>query len=294
MKNVFLLSFVLIAGFAFGQAGVAKKTSSGRGYLEYLPDDYDPEKTYHCIISLHSSGKGGTGSPSDLNKLRTECLPYYLEGNEGGLELPYIVLAPQQSASKNGYQGQNGSRGLVIPFIEEVRQVYHIDKIILTGFSMGGDGALWTGGSSDNINNDIYAAIAVAPANTNFNTGKACGTRKIPVKIFWGPSDSYYTSNTIIAHAQVVNGYLKAYYDIQKVVLASGTHSKSTWEKVYKADANNLNGQSIYDWIESILPPGPPEEPDPGIYINGQFVGTLADTVNFCNATVNIVPEPEP
>lgn len=275
MKKLILLFFA-IASFG-ASAQTAKRTPSNIGYLEYLPD----KPTNRVIIYLHGSGAGGTGSAADLKKVEGQGLPWCMVDHYTGstktwtgLDIPFIVLAPQQAANKNGYVG---NPGLCVKFIQELIPIYGATDIFITGFSMGADGAWYT--VAKDSTGTVRGIVPVAPANTDYKIGKAVGQKGIPVRVFWGANDNYYKSGTIIPHYQAPNGYKAGGgIDINVTVYPVGGHDAATWRQAY-------GDLTLYAWMSSLCQSLPvPEEP--GIYIDGKFAG--ADSVNFCNSLITI------
>lgn len=251
-------------------AQTAKRTPSGIGYLEYLPD----KPSTAVVIYLHGSGSGGTGSASDLNKIKGQGLPWCLQN---GLKIPFIALAPQQSASKNGYVG---NPGLCVKFIQEVILLYKATDIFITGFSMGGDGSWYTAAKDSTF--VVRGIVPVAPANTDYKIGKAVGVKGLPVRVFWGKNDSYYKSLKIIPHYQAPNGYKAGGgEDINVRVFEVGGHDSATWKQVYQ-------DPELYVWMASLCQ-SIPVPLEPGIYIDGVLMGS--DSVEFCNSLITVVPE---
>jgi hypothetical protein len=89
----------------------ARMTSGGTGYLEYLPAGYaaNPTKKYPAIIFLHGAGETGSGSPADLEKVKSNGPPKLIQaGNNmcftvNGQQECFIVLSPQLSPGAGGW-----------------------------------------------------------------------------------------------------------------------------------------------------------------------------------------------
>ena len=81
----------------------AKITSSGIGYLEYLPQDYNKNTSdYPIVIFLHGIGEKGTTSTdpatllSSVQKVANAGLPKYVKY---GTQYPFILISPQLKSS---------------------------------------------------------------------------------------------------------------------------------------------------------------------------------------------------
>ena len=232
MKKLSIL-FLFISSVAFGQQ--AFRTLSGTGYV-YYPSE---TKTTRAVIYLHGSGEVGSGSDSDLNKVRNQGLCWYVgQGNK----IPFHVFAPQQAVGKSGY-----SDGLVLKFINDIRKQYGITDFLLTGFSMGADGSAWT--AANDTTGLIRGIVCVAPTNTGYQTAVKLGKKKMPVLIYWGANDSWKNSGRTIPYTQFPTGYKDGSgIKLEPTVFPTGGHDSGTWKQVY----TNLN---LYTWMASLCLP---------------------------------------
>ena len=105
-------------------------------FLLYLPEEYDPEQLWPLIIYLHGAGSRG----DDIERIRQES---FLSDVGRTLQLPAIVVAPQ---APTGTVWDNRIPTLEA-LLDAIETTYPIDtnRIILTGFSMGGFGT-WAWG----------------------------------------------------------------------------------------------------------------------------------------------------
>jgi len=102
-----------------------------RGFIEYLPKNYNSRNNWPVIIWHHGLGSDGNGSSSALNKLLNQHIMGYVNSND----IPFIVLSPQGS---NGYFGG----GRMEAFYDWVRKeyqnksdpdAYHIEVLSASG-----------------------------------------------------------------------------------------------------------------------------------------------------------------
>lgn len=126
-------------------SGVSKKADvSGMagvgGYVEYLPDNYDPGTTYPVIVWLHGQGEAGSGSDSDLDQVYNSGIMNWLKTND----VPFIVLAPQ---TNSGFWGGNPNTRTYEffdyafnPTDGVYKDVIDTDSMHLIGYSAGGFG----------------------------------------------------------------------------------------------------------------------------------------------------------
>src|SRR5688500_138606 len=101
MKLKFISILAVIIGFSFQNSNAqqtAKITSSGIGYLEYLPQDYNSNSNdYPIVIFLHGIGERGTTSTdpntlkSSVQKVANVGLAKYVKY---GKQYPFILISP--------------------------------------------------------------------------------------------------------------------------------------------------------------------------------------------------------
>lgn len=107
-------------------------------YLLFLPRDSSAvqNEKFPLIISLHGIGERG----DELWKVKTDGLPKILDGNDN---FPFIVISPQCPVNTEWYYN-DGIQKKVDKFIDSAIARYSVDtdRIYLTGYSMGGIGAI--------------------------------------------------------------------------------------------------------------------------------------------------------
>src|SRR5690606_18577110 len=142
----------------------AKVTSSGIGYLEYLPKGYNSNSNkYPVVISLHGIKEKGTSSTdrnkvlADLPKVDNVGLPKYVAQ---GQQYPFILISPQLKSNQGNWSGS-----YVMQVLNHVKKQLRIDdrRIYLTGLSLGGFGVWKAAGDYP----DVFAAIAPICAGGN-------------------------------------------------------------------------------------------------------------------------------
>lgn len=111
-------------------------------YCLYLPNGYDPQKTYPLIVFLHGVGERGDGSLDRVDLVEVHGIPHEIAG---GKEVDAIVLAPQCPAERVW----NHLTDEVKELIDSVMRAHPIDcgRVSLAGVSMGGYGT-WEMGMS--------------------------------------------------------------------------------------------------------------------------------------------------
>ncbi len=142
-------------------------------YLTYLPKKYDKTKEYPLLIFLHGTPQRG----DDINIVKKTALPYELE--KKNLKLEMIVVAPQCPTA------DSWDTKLLYDFFLDVYKKYSINtkRIYLTGFSMGGFGALKFARDYPKI------FAAVAPVCSGGTKYVAQDLKHIPFWFFHGKKD---------------------------------------------------------------------------------------------------------
>lgn len=224
----------------------AKMTPSGTGYLEYLPADYNNStEKYPTIIFLHGSGERGTGTASDLAKVKANGPPKHIKNGHkmcftvNGKTECFIVLSPQTGKWSWKYD--------VVPFVKYALATYRIDptRVYLTGLSMGGEGT-WFGASlEDNIPN-LFAAIAPMCGRGAVTDGKNVAAKQIPVWGFHGDAD---TAIPLEAGERPINAMKSVNANPAPLftIYAGGSHS-TAWDRGYRTD-HSYHTPNVYEWF---------------------------------------------
>jgi predicted peptidase len=177
-----------------------KKTArniSGK-YLLFLPKDYGKtRKTFPLIMYLH----GGSLRGDDVEKLRTAGLPRLLEEDKS---FPFVVVSPLCPAGEIWTDTE-----MLIGILNEVYSKYRvdIDRVYLTGHSMGGRGTWYLAYKHP----ERFAAIAPMSAISTISvwTNKL---KNVPVWAFHGAKDNVAPieeTKTLVARLKEDGGNVK-------------------------------------------------------------------------------------
>ena len=108
------------------------------GYLQALPKDYDPAKTYPLVIFLHGSGECGNGT-TELDRVAIHGYPMHAGQ---GRDYPFILVSPQLPEGDFwGAYIESLNR-----LLDHLMATLPVDpkRVYLTGLSNGGTGTyLW-------------------------------------------------------------------------------------------------------------------------------------------------------
>jgi dienelactone hydrolase len=213
--------------FAFLQTSAqqtSKMTSTGIGYLEYLPQGYKTNSNnYPIVISLHGIKEKGN-TLSDVARVANVGLPKYVKY---GQQYPFILISPQLKTSMSRWTGD-----YVMQVLNHVKKSLRIDnrRIYLTGLSLGG-GGVWSVATT-------YPAVfaAILPVCSGYNvTASACkiASENIPTWAFHGDKD--YTVNYTVSQKMInaINSCSPKPSPLAKFTIFPGM-GHIIWDKVYK------------------------------------------------------------
>ncbi|MGQ9608211.1 MAG: prolyl oligopeptidase family serine peptidase [bacterium] len=145
-------------------------------YLLFLPKDYssDPEKKFPMILFLHGAGERG----DNLELLKVHGIPKIIEKDEN---FPFITVSPQCPSESWWTMESEALEALLNDIINKYK--VDVDRIYLTGLSMGGYGT-W---SLAIKNPNTFAAIA--PICGGGDPKKVCAIKDVPAWVFHGAKD---------------------------------------------------------------------------------------------------------
>ena len=216
-------------------------------YYEYLPSN--GVKPIGVILFYHGMGERST---SNLSLVEANPLPKFLkvDGVRDGVELPFIVLAPQEEPPSEWY-------GRAIDCVK-LAKTYNL-PIHKCGLSLGSMIDAEILNNPETLN--CFASVATVCGKINEYPTTLESLKKIPTIHFYGTAD-----NTI------ANGYasVKAMYNKLKSSGADTTlveyqgAGHSIWNQAYSTTA--LNG--YLNWLKTKFPAVPVEPPVPVTRLN--------------------------
>ncbi|HEY4695851.1 MAG TPA: prolyl oligopeptidase family serine peptidase [Candidatus Hydromicrobium sp.] len=144
-------------------------------YLLFIPSDYYKEETKRWPMILFLHGAGGRGG--NVEMLRKVGVSKLVEEDK---DFPFIVVSPLCPADR--YWVPAVLKKLLDDVCRELR--VDMDRIYLTGLSMGGYGTWYTAIKYP----DVFAAIA--PICGGGDPYRACRLADMPVWVFHGAKDT--------------------------------------------------------------------------------------------------------
>ncbi|MBE6543416.1 MAG: hypothetical protein E7675_03370 [Ruminococcaceae bacterium] len=214
-------------------------------YRLFVPADYDPNKSYPLVLSLHGAGEAGSDNEhvfkggSILQRLLT---------TEEQKAHPCLILAPQCGSTGSGGKWVNSDWGpgfydhtkfTISPYmvaaeelLDKVIEEYSVDEtsLYVTGISMGGYGT-W-----DIISRNPDKFAAAIPVCGGIDVSYMEGLKGMPIRTFHCKGD------TIVSSAGTIkaNELLKDHGDFVYTEYNSSNHD--AWTEAYKTG-------DLMDWL---------------------------------------------
>lgn len=218
-----------------------KVTSSGIGYLEYLPDGYHSGSAdFPVVISLHGIKEKGTSSTDpqqvirDLPRVANVGLPKYVNA---GKKYPFILISPQLKSQYGTWPAS-----FVMKVVNHVKRTLRIDekRIYLTGLSLGGFGVWTTAGAYP----EVFAAIApICAGGNSISKANAIAKEDVATWGFHGDADRIVPYTVTTRMVSAINAAPSKPSPLAKVTIFPGM-GHIIWDKAY-------NETNVLDWMLS-------------------------------------------
>jgi predicted peptidase len=190
-------------------------------YLLYLPEAYHSgNDLWPLMLFLHGAGERG----DNLEQLKSHGPPKLVAQ---GQRFPVILVSPQCP------RGQYWSSVVLGAMLDEVTNVHRVDldRVYLTGISMGGFGAWELGG----LEPERFAAVA--PICGGGDPELACRLKEVPVWAFHGAEDDIVP---LEASEMMVDALRECGGNVRFTVYPGVGHD--SWTPTY-------NNPELYDWL---------------------------------------------
>src|SRR5687768_2119160 len=199
-------------------------------YLLYLPKEYgrDEAQKWPMVLFLHGAGESG----DDLEKVKVHGPPKLAAQ---GKDIPFIIVSPQ--SPRGGWDAE-----ALDTLLNEVTAKYAVDldRIIVTGLSMGGFGT-W------NLAMEFPNRFAaIAPICGGGVAARARRIRHIPTWVFHGAKD---TAVPLKASQDMVDALKAAGGDPKFTVYPEAGHD--SWTEAY-------NDPELWKWFAAQRRQPPP------------------------------------
>jgi hypothetical protein len=229
----------------------SKMTSSGIGYLEYLPQGYKTNSNnYPIVISLHGIKEKGN-TLGDVARVANVGLPKYVKY---GQNYSFILISPQLKTSMSRWTGD-----YVMQVINHVKKTLRIDnrRIYLTGLSLGG-GGVWSVATA--YPSTFAAILPICSGYNATSSANKIASEDLPTWGFHGDKD--YTVNYTVTQKMInaINGCTPKPSPLAKFTIFPGM-GHIIWDKVYK-ETSALNWLLSFMNGSSSSTPSPTPSPD--------------------------------
>lgn len=241
MRLKFFFALAVVFGFSFTQSSIAQQTakitSSGIGYLEYLPDGYNTNSNdYPLVIFLHGIGEKGTTS-TDPNSIKSSA---WKVANVGlaknvkyGTKYPFILISPQLKSNYGTWPAN-----YIMDVLNHVKKNLRVNdrRVYVTGLSLGGFGT-WTvlGAYPDTF----AAALPICSGGSALTKACAIAASDVPVWGYHALDDKVVSYTVTTRMINAINACTPQPSPLAKTTLfPTGGHG--IWDRVYKqTDALN-------------------------------------------------------
>ena len=147
-------------------------------YTVFVPPTSDGTKAFPVLLSLHGAGSRGTDGRLAVKYGLAKSV------RERGEDFPFLVVLPQAREGED-WTAESGGGRRALAILDRVQQDYRTDadRVVLTGVSMGGQGA-WSLAAADP---GRWAAIV--PVCHGGDANSAARLKDIPCWCFHGDAD---------------------------------------------------------------------------------------------------------
>lgn len=203
-------------------------SNNPRGYIEYLPEDYEQTDTWPVIIWLHGQGEAGNGD-SELSSLLNHAIVNYVNT---GNDIPYLMVAPQ---SFNGYFGADRLKNYIDWLLVKYGSKIDASKIHIACVSASGAGI-------DNLALNYASTLALINTVTvgagltgNGGTAQYNAFVNGGVRSWWHHGDADITVGfgaTLNFYKGIVAALGGQNFDLHRYTLYAGM-GHSAWQETY-------------------------------------------------------------
>ena len=228
-------------------------TASSNGYYEYLPAGYNNAgntSTYPVILFIHGLGETGDGSPAQLPKVLVNGPPKLINNGTfpssftvNGQTFQFIVISPQFNAWPNAVNINN--------IIDYLVANYRIDlnRIYLTGLSMGGGGVWDYAGYNNTYATRLAAIIPICGASSpSVFRANVIAAANLPV---WAthnlndPTCPVSFTNDYISYIE--NAPVPSTVPPKKTIFNANGHD--AWTTTYNPNWRENGIYNVYEWM---------------------------------------------
>lgn len=252
MKKL-LLFLSLFIGLAGSGQKVYPTKITGLNALVYVSAGVDTTQPVNVLLFTPGAGEQGT----DITKLYVHGPFLYLKAGVD-ISVKLVVIAVQNTNANpqpNEYQ----------TYIDGIKKIYKVNKIVLTGLSRGGQNAEWFANNSEARLSQIAGLVVFSSQGTVSDYPGIAGILnpalylKYNIPIWRGVGDQDFTwpINQGLANTLSVAAPKLAIWTTWK----GAGHGDPVWSDGYRPGwTANSTGMDIYQWASTVMgtPPAPP------------------------------------
>ncbi len=229
------------------------------GYLEYLPQSYDQNRTsgFPLLISLHGLGWRGDGDTPQFWRLKKGS--HVAKLVEAGKHFPFILISPQQPKNLKGrYSGRSDwDPKIAKEVLDRVLSQRNVDtsRIYITGVSMGG-GGVWL--FLKEYGDLIAAAAPVCGTKKISSSSDACkrNVKDTPIWALHNIDDSTVRSSSTNSIINMIrNCSEKGLYEPKMTMYAWSGHN--SWDSTYSGEGKPLTSRDVDSDKKALAPMTP-------------------------------------
>ncbi len=221
-----------------------------KAFYEYLPQGYpEPEKKYPLLIFVHGYGEIGQGTTASLPLVLRNGPPKLINNGTfpssftvNNQTFKFIVISPQFTGFPSVNDINNSINYLIANYAVDINRIY------LTGLSMGGGAAWYYPGYNQFFANRLAATVPICGATDVSQTyANNIAASNLPV---WAthnngdPTVNVSVTNNLVS---LINGNNTPPNPLAKKTIFIST-SHDAWSQTYNP-AFKENGLNIYEWM---------------------------------------------
>ncbi len=199
--------------------------SAALAYWLYLPPDYEARDQWPLVMFLHGRGERG----DDLDRVKVHGLPKNIAE---GQNFPFVVIAPQCPTASHWFEQAEALNALLDHIITSY--LIDIDRVYLTGLSMGGAGTWFL---AERYPAKFAAIVPICGSGHKWLAQERL--TKLPIWVFHGDADSIVP---IERSAEMVEAIRASGGNVKFTVYPGVDHD--SWTETY-------NNPELYEWLLS-------------------------------------------
>ncbi len=220
---------------------VAKQTSQGIWYYEYLPPSYTTNTDkYPVVFFLHGTGEKGNNE-AELTRVANAGPPKYIKD---GWRPDFIMVSPQLKTAYGGWP--NAYIDNVIEHYKAINPRVDLSRIYLIGLSLGG-GGVWQYAQEWQYGQKLAAIVPVCGSGNSPSLACNFGITNLPVWAHHGDADNTVVASKSINMVNAINACNPAPNPLAKLSLYPGVGHNS-WDIAFKRD-NSTHNPNVWQWL---------------------------------------------